>query len=350
MNWVSLVALAALAAPAAVGQPQAAMEKNDQGLAAATRHDHTEAQRLYREAIDMWRALGPGYDAHRGIVTANLGESLCSQGRRPECAAALEESVTLLRRTLGISHLRTLTTLNMLGGVRLLTGDVAGAGALFDEALPLERRLYPNDLQLGRTLLGIAGVRMQNGDHEGAVRPAEEGLTLVLRSEGENSADTALAYATVAEIHRSAHRPERALPLFRKARSIYENILGPDHPRVGSVLSQEGLILMIEGKMALAEQAMLRALDIINRSCPNCAAEQFVTETNLAVLRIRQKKYAAADQLLSHALALQEPIATVSNGDLAAVLKTLAMVRQNQNLDEDAARLRQRAGAITAYR
>ena len=49
-------------------------------------------------------------------------------------------------------------------------------------------------------------------------------------------------------------RPDRALPLYRKARFIYEQGLGPSDPRVSAILSQEGLILMAEGKLALAEQ------------------------------------------------------------------------------------------------
>ena len=46
--------------------------------------------------------------------------------------------------------------------------------------------------------------------------------------------DTALAYTSVAEAHRFAGAPERALPLYRKARSLYEKALGPEHPRVAA--------------------------------------------------------------------------------------------------------------------
>ena len=79
-------------------------------------------------------------------------------------------------------------------------------------------------------------------------------MTIALKADGDNGLDAALAYSNVAEAHRMAGRPERALPLYKKARAIYERVLGPDHPRVASVLSQEGLILMEDGKLSLAEK------------------------------------------------------------------------------------------------
>ena len=50
---------------------------------------------------------------------------------------------------------------------------------------------------------------------------------------GEDSVDAALAYSSVAEAHRIAGAPDRALPLYRKARALYEKALGPGSPAGG---------------------------------------------------------------------------------------------------------------------
>ena len=135
-----------------------------------------------------------------------------------------------------------------------------GPEELFLEALPIERELYPNDTQLARTLGGLASLAMREGQAEKAIPLAEEALAITVQSEGENSLDAALAYANIAEAHRVLGRNDRALPLFRKSRATYERILGTDHPRVSSVLTQEGLLLLQEGKLGMAEEALDRSL------------------------------------------------------------------------------------------
>jgi len=47
---------------------------------------------------------------------------------------------------------------------------------LFNEALPIERELYPNDTQLARTLGGLASLAMREGQTDKAIPLAEEAL------------------------------------------------------------------------------------------------------------------------------------------------------------------------------
>src|SRR5262249_21210945 len=162
----------------------------------------------------------PGYTAHVAIVKTNLAQAYGAMGRRTESAAALEEGVDGLRSTLGIRDLRTLTSLNVLGGIHMMLGNVARAQVLFQEALPIERKLYPHDTQLARTLSGLASVNMLRGNAHQALPLADEALRIVLEVEGENSLDAALAYSNVAEAHRLLGHPDRSLPLFRKGRTI----------------------------------------------------------------------------------------------------------------------------------
>ena len=157
-------------------------------------------------------------------------------------------------------------------------------------------------------------------------------------------------YFLVAEIHRAARRPERAYPLYRKARAICERGPGPVSPLVARILSQEGLILMTDGKLGLAERSMTQALDLLARSCPRCVVEQAFAEDNLGLLRLKQKKYAAADQLLSHALTLQEKALTRPGPETVNTLQALALAREGERRYDDAAKLQQRAVAILTYR
>ena len=111
---------------------------------------------------------------------------------------------------------------------------------MLKEALPIERELYPEDIQTARTLEALSNLLIRREKGREALPLAEEALKITIHAAGEDSVDTALAYSCVAEAHRFAGSPERALPLYRKARSLYEKTLGPDHPRVASLLEPGG--------------------------------------------------------------------------------------------------------------
>jgi len=350
LGGLSGVALCVVSAAVAAGQGREGFDLNDRGLEAAGRGQQAEAERLYREAIEVWRKMGPEYAAHRATVEYNLGQSLCAQGRRREAIEVLEDALEVYRGTLGMSHINTLTIVNYLAATRFMLGDTGRAAVLYQEALPVERELYPKDVQLARTLGGLSSILVREGKTADAVPPAEESLTIALAAEGEDSLDAALAYANAARAHQWAGHAERALPLYRKSLSIYERLVGPGHPRVASILTEVGLIEMQEGKDSLAERDLLHAMNLLAKGPPVWMFEQWVAENNLGLLRLKQGKLDEAGRLLTHSLALQEQAGVRAGLDRAATLKALAQVRDKQRRYEDAKQLREQAVTISSYR
>jgi tetratricopeptide (TPR) repeat protein len=323
-------------------------ELNDRALKAADARQFEVAEKLFQQSIALWRAQGEEYALHAAFVENNLAQMYCAMGDRKRCSATLEQALPVFRRTLGIKDERTLTVINLLGGVYTMLGEHSRAAVLFQEALPVERELYPNSAELGRSLSGLATLAMQEGRAAEGAPIAEEALAVAIRSEGDDSLDAALAYANMAEAHRVLGQLDRAEPLFRKSRAIYEKKLGPDHPRVSSVLTQEGLIALQENKLATAEQSLTRALAIVEKTCPDCVYERVAAENDMALLRIRQGDLGAADELLADVLKRQEQSGSVPPAEIAVTLNTLAAVAQRQKRYEDAERLKHRAAVMTA--
>lgn len=332
----------------AAAQPKAAHELNDRGLETYNRGDYVGAERLYREAVAKWQALGPEFSPHLGITRFNLGQALSSQGRRTEALTELKESVELLRGSLGPRNTYTLTGTNLLAAVYLMLGNLSAAGSLLEETLPIAREIDPAGIQLARTLDALACLRLRQNRLDEALTFADESLRLTLHASSDDSLDAALAYGTAAEVHRAAGRLDRALPLYRHARDIYEKRLGTQDIRVAAVLAQESLILIGDRKFATAERQLKQAEAIVDHSCPACALERWTVESAFAFLRTRQGKYAEADRLLTHILALQEAAQPQpSASDLADTLNSLAFVRRKERLFEDADRLTHRAATLT---
>ena len=348
MKWILVGLLTAL--PAAAQTPEeTALTLNTEGNRVAESGNYSEAQRLYSEAIGIWRSLGPAYEAHTAGTLLNLAVAMTDQGQRAAAAKVLEEALALHRHSLGATDYRTISNLNVLANNYLMMGDPDRAEALYQETLPIERALYPDDMQTARTLEGLAYGLVRRGRAPEALPLAEEALRIAIQSSGEESLDTALAYSSVAEVYRTTGSGVRALPLYRRARALYRKQLAPDHPRVATLLSQEGLILMQDGKLALAEQSMSQAVKSLRNSCPACL-ELSIAESNLGLLRVRQKRYREADEAYTAAIELREKFTANTGPELADSLQSLAEVREKEHLSDDAARLSTRAQMIRGYR
>src|SRR6266581_4500999 len=99
MKWVSLgfvvmsLGLASAQDAGAPVQEKAGFDWNARGLAASARGDNTEAERLFREAGKVWRALGPAYEGHLATTETNLAQAVSGQGKRHEASEILERAV-----------------------------------------------------------------------------------------------------------------------------------------------------------------------------------------------------------------------------------------------------------------
>ena len=296
------------AAPAFAQPPQGGQEAltlNQRGLEAANRRDYAEAEKYYRQSAGIFRALGPQFEAHLSIELFNLAESMCGQGKWREADGVFEESLALSRRALGPKNIRTAAGLSALGNVSMMLGEMPRAEEQLVEALAIERENYPADLQLGSTLAALSALKRRAGKLDEALPLAEEALSVTLKAEGTEGPESAMMYRNVAQIHCAAGRTDRGLPLYRKARAILERLGATSDPRYAALLSQEGLALMDDGKLGLAESGMKRAMDLLSRA-PADELELAMAQNNLGLLRIRQKKYEEANELLTRALSMEQ--------------------------------------------
>ncbi|MEO8595597.1 MAG: tetratricopeptide repeat protein [Candidatus Solibacter sp.] len=331
-------------------QTNDALSLNEQGVEAAAHSDYPQAARLYREAIRIWRDLGPAYEAHTATSLFNLGSVLCNAGNSAEAVRVLEEALQLHQHSLGPAHLRTVRNLGLLGQAYVQSGDTARADATLAEGLALARKLYPNDLVTGQILLALSLSRRVQNKFDEALQFGEEGLAATLQAAGELTSDAALAYENVGTLHRLAGHPWRAIPLLRKARFLCERTLGPASPALASLLSQEGLALLDDGKVALAEQQLSQAVDSLAALGPSGEYRLATAKSNLAILRLHQRKLADAERLLLDALAIEERLPSRPVFETVSTLETLAQLRKVQRRHAESVQLIARAAAIQSRR
>jgi len=306
-------------------QTQQALSFNRQGIEAASRRDFADAERNYRSAVELYRKLGTQFEAHLSITLFNLAETICGEGRWLESKEVFAESLALSRHALGPKHLRTVAALNALGNVEMLIGDFDSAEAKFTEAIAIGRELYSHEIQHAYSLAGISSLRLRQGNPEEALPYADEALRIAIEAEPEGL-DTAMMYQNVGRIQHAAGRSERTLPLLRKARAIYEKENAVTDPRYATLLSDEGLALMDDGKLVAADADMNRAISLL-QPCGGCGFELAIARNNLGLLRFRQKKYKEAGDLLRKALEEEQ---RYSPSDAAQIGRTKSALEQAQ--------------------
>jgi Flp pilus assembly protein TadD len=170
----------------------------------------------------------------------------------------------------------------------------------------------------------------------------DEALALAIHVAGDDAPDTASLYAVVAAIHQRAGRPERALPLFRKAHAIYDRTIPPTDLRYPLLLTSEALPLMDDRRFAEAEKELRQAIKLLGPCESQCSFVLAIAENNLGLLRMVQKKYADAATFLRSALAREEQYSMLPSGDILHTLKLLLELRELQHRHDESAALKLR--------
>lgn len=185
-------------------------------------------------------------------------------------------------------------------GVHLRDGIFAERRTALEEAGREESNIQRSLRELEQQLAGVnfTNVALQWLDTnilEGAV----EGID-------DQFADQPLVRArllqSVANTKRNLALYERANPLQEKALEIHRRELGREHPRTLSSLSDKGLLLRNQGRLAKAESYARQALEARRRVLGDDHPDTLTSISNLGVLLARQGRLAEAESYYREAL------------------------------------------------
>ena len=125
------------------------------------------------------------------------------------------------------------------------------------------------------------GLFRKIGREREALESAEEALRTVETLGIGKQVGAATTYLNAATVYKAFGRAEDSLPLFERARAIYEAELEPADPRLGGLYNNMGLSLVDLGRFAEAKNCYARAIDVMEQ-VEGGAPELAVTYLNLA--------------------------------------------------------------------
>ncbi len=137
-----------------------------------------------------------------------------------------------------------------------------------------------------------------------------------------------------------------AEPLYLRALSIREEVLGADHPDVANSLNHLALLYAYQGRYSEAEPLYLRALGIYEEVLGADHPAVAHSLNNLAALYYTQGRYTEAEPLYKRALGIYEEVLDADHPDVATSLNNLAALYRNQGRYSEAEPLYLRALGI----
>jgi len=183
-----------------------------------------EAERLYRQAIEIYERVAGANSRDLAITLDNLAALYAEHGRLSEAEQLRLRALQIFKATLDPASPHIATTLQNLAVLYQYQGRLPEAQEKFLEAMTIAEKIYgPDSRQVGVISDNLAGLYRSNGEFD------------------------------------------KAEPLYLRALSIFRNVLGPEHPDTVLALQNHAILLGETGRSEQAEAGLKEAIGINER-------------------------------------------------------------------------------------
>lgn len=227
---------------------------------------------------------------------------------------------------------------------KLQAGQVEAAQVLCRRAGAILAQLR-DSLRVASALDQLAAMYRALGEEAAAQAPARRALSIREASLPPNHPDIATSLNTVAELLRVAGDYDTAEALHRRALAIRENVPGAD-AAVANSLNNLSMVLKAKGDYRAAEPLYRRAVEIRERTAGSDHPSVAVPLNNLARLEQARGDYETAERHFRRTLLIREQALGPHHPDVANSLNNLAELLHAKGDYEAAEPLFRRALAI----
>jgi non-specific serine/threonine protein kinase/serine/threonine-protein kinase len=307
------------------------------------------AESLFIKAVEGFRRVRGEEHPDTLMAMDNLARFYRQQGKPSEAEPLFIKLLEARRRDLGEEHRDTLMVMNELAVVHQEQGKLSEAEPLLSKALEAQRRVL-GEYNAGTltTMNNLGFVYARQGklsQAEPLLVKALEGLPGVL---GEGHDTTLLCRKNLAHVYWLSRRFDRSIPLYADLLERTRAKLGPDHPGTLRNMADLGVNYRYAGRLPeatdLLEQAWARArklpeprvndlawirtalaetydqagefakagslygeiLEMVRRQHQEASSDSAGLQAVLALISLKQQKYADAEPLLRECLKFRE--------------------------------------------
>ena len=316
---------------------------SDLGDLQTWRAQYPDAERAYRQAIGLQKALRPDQRDEAALAKSlfGLGDELQKSGRSADAEGFLREALALQTRlakdiqskdddsdkarTLKSDTARTLQTL----AAAIWDRDLNEAIPVMRRAVAMQRAAWGSEPHpdYAAALNDFGLMLSDHGDYDESEKLLKESLAMEQRLVGDRHAQTALYLNNLALVLQLKGNLEGAESTFRQALGIQRALLGDTHPDVANTLSNLAFVLSDEGDIRGALRAEGESLSIYRKVFPGDNPEVARTLNKLAYWYTETHEYASAERDIEEALAMRRRLFGQSHPDIASSLLNLAILQ-----------------------
>ena len=196
-------------------------------------------------------------------------------------------------------------------------------------------------------LLASAGFYLDaRGEYDLAEPLYIRSLAIREKALGPDHPDVGTSLTNLAGLYYSPGKYDRAEPLLIRSLAIREKALGPDHPNVGTSLNNLAELHQVQGKYDRAEPLYIRSLAIREKALGPDHPSVGTSLNNLAGLYYAQGQYDRAEPLYIRDLAISEKALGPDHPSVGTSLNNLAYLYYGLKRFDEAAPLARRAHAV----
>lgn len=315
---------------------------NRAAQAATEKGSHSEAMKLYRQAIEhaeRHRRLDRVF-ADSLIGLANL-HRMANEDDQAE--PLLRLAINIREQVLGTDAPDVAQALQKLADLCSDLGRFEEAEPLYERSLEVLRRVPGANPQLGRSLTNLANLYRTQGRHQLAETFYRQAIELQQRMLGNDHPELAGSMTNLAALHIRAGEDSDAQPLLERALEIYRSHYQVEHPLVAENMQRLADLYDRQEKFAEAERMHRSLLQMKKRLLGNDSADVADSLERLASILGRRGETKQAEEYFEEALRIRTSRHEPGDAEVARCLSECAHFYKRLGRFEEAERMATRA-------
>lgn len=247
-------------------------------------------------------------------------------GKEPTARALLEQAAERIQSDLSQEPEVRARLLEAIGISYLRMGQSERAVTYLDESVKIQRSLGAQDSKFGPALAALAVAQRESARYEDSDRTLAEALEVARRASEAPSEQYAMLLADLSRLEMLRGNVSAARQHIESAYTVMKGLRGRDDPRLGGILIELSNVLVWANDLAGAELHAREAVRVYSRM-PETHPDRIYAQASLARVLTYQDRLSEAGPILERVLTAQRFVYGNANNDVADTLGHLAQLR-----------------------